>query len=107
MFEALAGQYFDRAFRKMVTAFETRAEDLYGKQKLERAKRRLIAARRCDPRPSKNFDSASRSSLSRTARANTTVPTGFCSLPPSGPAMPLIATATSALLFVSAPWAMA
>lgn len=30
VFEALAGQYFDRAFRKMVTAFETRAEELYG-----------------------------------------------------------------------------
>jgi coenzyme Q-binding protein COQ10 len=32
MFEALAGQYFDRAFRKMVAAFETRAEQLYGKR---------------------------------------------------------------------------
>lgn len=30
VFEALAGQYFDRAFRKMVTAFEDRAEKLYG-----------------------------------------------------------------------------
>ncbi len=30
LFEALAGQYFDRAFRKMVAAFEKRAEDLYG-----------------------------------------------------------------------------
>jgi coenzyme Q-binding protein COQ10 len=30
MFEALAGQYFDRAFRKMVNAFEARAEELYG-----------------------------------------------------------------------------
>jgi coenzyme Q-binding protein COQ10 len=30
MFEALAGQYFDRAFRKMVSAFETRAAQLYG-----------------------------------------------------------------------------
>ena len=30
MFEMLAGQYFDRAFRKMVTAFEERAESLYG-----------------------------------------------------------------------------
>ncbi len=30
IFEALAGQYFDRAFRKMVTAFETRADELYG-----------------------------------------------------------------------------
>ena len=30
VFEALAGQYFDRAFRKMVGAFETRAEQLYG-----------------------------------------------------------------------------
>jgi coenzyme Q-binding protein COQ10 len=30
LFEALAGQYFDRAFRKMVSAFETRAEALYG-----------------------------------------------------------------------------
>ena len=30
LFEAMAGQYFDRAFRKMVTAFETRAEALYG-----------------------------------------------------------------------------
>ena len=30
VFQALAGQYFDRAFRKMVTAFETRAGELYG-----------------------------------------------------------------------------
>lgn len=30
MFEALAGQYIDRAFRKMVAAFEARAEQLYG-----------------------------------------------------------------------------
>lgn len=30
MFEALAGQYIDRAFRKMVAAFEERAMQLYG-----------------------------------------------------------------------------
>lgn len=30
LFEKLAGQYFDRAFRKMVAAFETRAAELYG-----------------------------------------------------------------------------
>ncbi|HEX4847636.1 MAG TPA: type II toxin-antitoxin system RatA family toxin [Novosphingobium sp.] len=30
VFEKLAGQYFDRAFRKMVGAFEERAEKLYG-----------------------------------------------------------------------------
>ncbi|MEM1053804.1 MAG: type II toxin-antitoxin system RatA family toxin [Pseudomonadota bacterium] len=30
MFQALAGQYFDRAFRKMVAAFEMRAGELYG-----------------------------------------------------------------------------
>ena len=30
VFEALAGQYFDRAFRKMVAAFEARAAELYG-----------------------------------------------------------------------------
>ena len=30
VFEALAGQYFDRAFRKMVAAFEARAQELYG-----------------------------------------------------------------------------
>ena len=30
MFEALAGQYIDRAFRKMVAAFEARANELYG-----------------------------------------------------------------------------
>ena len=30
VFEALAGQYFDRAFRKMVGAFEARADALYG-----------------------------------------------------------------------------
>ncbi|MEO6042242.1 MAG: type II toxin-antitoxin system RatA family toxin [Croceibacterium sp.] len=30
MFEVLAGQYFDRAFRKMVAAFEERAQQLYG-----------------------------------------------------------------------------
>jgi coenzyme Q-binding protein COQ10 len=30
VFQALAGQYFDRAFRKMVAAFEARANELYG-----------------------------------------------------------------------------
>jgi coenzyme Q-binding protein COQ10 len=30
VFEAIAGQYFDRAFRKLVGAFETRADALYG-----------------------------------------------------------------------------
>ena len=30
LFERLAGQYLDRAFRKMVGAFETRAAQLYG-----------------------------------------------------------------------------
>ena len=30
LFEKLAGQYFDRAFRKMVAAFEERAQELYG-----------------------------------------------------------------------------
>ncbi len=30
LFEKLAGQYFDRAFRKMVNAFEERAAALYG-----------------------------------------------------------------------------
>jgi coenzyme Q-binding protein COQ10 len=30
LFESLAGQYFDKAFRKMVAAFETRAQELYG-----------------------------------------------------------------------------
>jgi len=30
LFESIAGQYFDRAFRKMVEAFEQRAADLYG-----------------------------------------------------------------------------
>lgn len=30
VFEAIAGQYFDRAFRRMVEAFEKRADALYG-----------------------------------------------------------------------------
>jgi coenzyme Q-binding protein COQ10 len=30
LFEKLAGQYFERAFRKMVAAFEGRAAELYG-----------------------------------------------------------------------------
>lgn len=30
LFEKLAGQYLDKAFRKMVAAFETRASELYG-----------------------------------------------------------------------------
>jgi coenzyme Q-binding protein COQ10 len=30
VFEKLAGQYFDRAFRRMVEAFEQRAQALYG-----------------------------------------------------------------------------
>ena len=32
VFEALAGQYFDRAFRKMVEAFEKRADELYDRE---------------------------------------------------------------------------
>jgi coenzyme Q-binding protein COQ10 len=30
LFEKIAGQYFDKAFRRMVEAFETRAAQLYG-----------------------------------------------------------------------------
>ncbi|MEP3420733.1 MAG: type II toxin-antitoxin system RatA family toxin [Erythrobacter sp.] len=30
VFQSLAGQYFDKAFRKMVEAFEKRAHELYG-----------------------------------------------------------------------------
>jgi coenzyme Q-binding protein COQ10 len=30
MLEKLAGQFFDKAFRKMVAAFEARAEQVYG-----------------------------------------------------------------------------
>ena len=30
VFEALAGQMFDKALRKMIAAFETRADELYG-----------------------------------------------------------------------------
>ncbi|MGN6355933.1 MAG: type II toxin-antitoxin system RatA family toxin [Novosphingobium sp.] len=30
LFEKIAGQYFDKAFRKMVAAFERRAAELYG-----------------------------------------------------------------------------
>lgn len=30
VFEALAGQMFDKALRRMITAFETRADQLYG-----------------------------------------------------------------------------
>ena len=32
LFERIAGQYFDRAFRKMVEAFEKRADELYGRE---------------------------------------------------------------------------
>ena len=32
VFEALAGQYFARAIRKMVEAFEKRADELYGRE---------------------------------------------------------------------------
>lgn len=32
LFEKLAGQYFDRAFRKMVSAFEDRAAQLHGER---------------------------------------------------------------------------
>ena len=30
LFERMAGQMFDRALRKMIAAFETRADGLYG-----------------------------------------------------------------------------
>ena len=32
IFERLAGAYFDRAFRMMMTAFEKRADELYGRE---------------------------------------------------------------------------
>ena len=32
VFESLAGQYFDRAFRRMVEAFEKPADELYGRE---------------------------------------------------------------------------
>ncbi len=35
VFEAMAGQYFDRAFRRMVKAFEERANELYGHQEAQ------------------------------------------------------------------------
>lgn len=35
VFEKLAGQYMDRAFRKMVSAFEMRAQVLYGHEHAE------------------------------------------------------------------------
>ena len=58
---------------------------------------------------SKNFWSATilAGSASRSARAKTTVPTGFDGVPPPGPAMPVIATATSASDAASAPRAIA
>ncbi len=112
VFEMLAGQMFDRALRKMIGAFEERAARLYGDltsassapaprprhQQLERAQRRLKADRRRGRYSRNGAASATMCSGSapRTAWANTTVPTGFFSLPPSGPAMPVIATATSA-----------
>ena len=37
VFEALAGQYFDRAFRKLMQAFEDRADALYGSQRAAQA----------------------------------------------------------------------
>lgn len=37
VFEALAGQYFDRAFRRMVEAFEQRAAELYGSSSVSTA----------------------------------------------------------------------
>src|SRR3546814_17140516 len=36
VFEAMAGQYFDRAFRRMVAAFETRADGLSGRSEARR-----------------------------------------------------------------------
>lgn len=39
VFEALAGQYFDRAFRKMVEAFEKRADQLYGRPEAQATNR--------------------------------------------------------------------
>ena len=84
MFEALAGQMFDRALRRMIGAFEERAARALRRwrvrqQQLERAKRRLkpdaAAAEiaeilRCRRRSSSG-------SASRSARAKTTVPTGL------------------------------
>jgi ribosome-associated toxin RatA of RatAB toxin-antitoxin module len=49
MFEKLAGQYFDRAFRKMVAAFESGRAALR-QQQFQRAERRLTADGRRGPR---------------------------------------------------------
>ena len=112
-FEAIAGACSARRCARWSRAFEARAAALYGagasrQQQLERAKRRLKPDAG-DGRYRRTPACRRRSRRDRhraSARANTTVPTGFLSLPPAGPAMPVIATATSAPLRSSAPCAM-
>ena len=105
MFEALAGQMFDRALRRMIGAFEERAARALRRrrvrqQQLERAERRLKA-------------DAAAAAGRRTPCVSATISLGIGvalgageddgadrlagPMPPPGPAMPVIATATSAL----------
>ena len=106
VFEMLAGQVFDRGAAQDDRRVRGRAPQRFtapiardgGQQQFERAQRRLkpdaaaaeIAELPCDRRRHR------RDRAPFSARAKTTVPTGFFSLPPPGPAMPVIATATSA-----------
>ena len=88
MFEALAGQYFDRAFRKMVAAFEERAHAALRQQQFQRRQRRLTAHARRGRRLRTAAISASGSSLAAQCagehhRADRLVHR----VPPSGPAI--------------------
>src|SRR5688500_14346519 len=58
-------------------------------------------------RSSSNRRVADTTGVSRNAHAKHTVPTGFCDVPPPGPAIPVTATATSAPARARAPSAIA
>ena len=94
----LPGRCSTARLRRMIGAFEAARGRALRHQQFERAERRLKPDPGAAFGSSKNFWSAMilAGSLPRSARAKTTVPTGFAGVPPPGPAIPVIATAMSA-----------
>ncbi len=108
--DVLLHDNMDRAVDRLIACFETRAARVYGPAFASNSISRAVAtlASRIDSRPmSPNRISRWRVARPSRATAKWTKPTGFCALPPPGPAIPVIETAIWAGEAITAPWAMA
>ena len=100
LFETLAGQMFDRALRRMIGAFET------ARRSSSTATASAVRARRAPPeggRPPRSISPKNRRSAMDLVGIGAALGAGeddgadrLLAVPPPGPAMPVIATATSA-----------